>query len=116
MSFGQAVVDFYKGYVVFKGRTSRQGYWLAILFFALVLGVITILEGQPISPITGEPDDGPIANVWGLVNLVPLIAIGIRRMHDLGKSGWLILVPVYNLIQYCTAGNPGDNQYGAPVK
>jgi uncharacterized membrane protein YhaH (DUF805 family) len=116
MSFGQAIADFYKGYVVFKGRTSRTGYWLAILFFALVLGVITILEGQPISPITGEPDDGPIANVWGLVNLVPLIAIGIRRMHDLGKSGWLILVPVYNFILYCTAGNTTENQYGAPVK
>ena len=116
MSFGQAIADFYKGYVVFKGRTSRQGYWLAILFFVLVAGVIGIIEGQPINPTTGEPDNGPIANAWALVNLLPLIAIGIRRMHDLAKSGWLILVPIYSLILYCTAGNPGDNQYGAPVK
>jgi len=116
MSFGKAIADFYKGYVVFTGRTSRTGYWLAILFFALVMGVISILEGQPISPITGEPDDGPIASVWGLVNLMPLIAIGIRRMHDLGKSGWFILVPVYNFILYVTPGNPAENQYGAPVK
>ena len=45
-----------------------------------------------------------------------LIPVGVRRMHDVGKSGWFILVPIYNLILACTDGENGDNEYGADPK
>ena len=43
---------------------------------------------------------------------LPQLAVGIRRMHDVGRSGWFILVPIYNLILACTESNSGTNKYG----
>jgi uncharacterized membrane protein YhaH (DUF805 family) len=43
---------------------------------------------------------------------LPLFAAGIRRIHDTGRSGWFILVPIYNLILMFTPSNPGTNKYG----
>jgi uncharacterized membrane protein YhaH (DUF805 family) len=57
-----------------------------------------------------------LANVYSLALLVPSIAVGVRRMHDVGKSGWFILIPIYNLILACTEGTQGENEYGADPK
>jgi len=48
--------------------------------------------------------------------IIPSIAVGVRRMHDVGKSGWFILIPIYNLILAATEGDKGDNQYGPDPK
>jgi uncharacterized membrane protein YhaH (DUF805 family) len=42
--------------------------------------------------------------------------VAVRRMHDVGKSGWFILIPIYNLVLACTEGDHGDNEYGANPK
>jgi uncharacterized membrane protein YhaH (DUF805 family) len=54
--------------------------------------------------------------IYLLFSLVPAIAVGVRRMHDVNKSGWFILIPIYNLILYCTAGTEGPNKYGSDPK
>jgi len=41
-----------------------------------------------------------------------MLAAEVRRMHDVGKSGWFILVPFYNLVLLCTPSNPSSNKYG----
>jgi uncharacterized membrane protein YhaH (DUF805 family) len=51
-----------------------------------------------------------------LAIFIPSIAVGVRRMHDVGKSGWFLLIPIYNLILACTDGVQGDNEYGADPK
>lgn len=48
--------------------------------------------------------------------LIPSIAVGVRRMHDVGKSGWILLIPIYNLILSLTEGTKGENEYGANPK
>ena len=48
--------------------------------------------------------------------LVPSIGVAVRRMHDVGKSGWYCLIPIYNLILACTEGTPGHNEYGPDPK
>jgi len=48
--------------------------------------------------------------------LVPSVAVAIRRMHDVGKSGWYALIPLYNLILACTEGVKGINEYGDDPK
>ena len=53
-----------------------------------------------------------LSNIYSLAVLIPSIAVGVRRMHDLGKSGWFLLIPIYNLILACTPGVTGDNEYG----
>ena len=59
---------------------------------------------------------GILAMVWGLLNIIPLIATSIRRVHDQDKSGWFILIPIYNLILYCTDGTAGPNRFGPDPK
>ncbi len=54
--------------------------------------------------------------IYSLAVMLPYIAVGIRRMHDLGKSGWFILIPIYNLILFATNGVEGENEYGADPK
>lgn len=113
MNFGKAIVDFYKGYAEFKGRTTRSGYWLAIFFYVVVSSVISAIEGQTVNTDTGMTENGPIANVWALIHFLPLIAMGIRRMHDVAKSGWFLLVPIYNIILASTPSKDEGNKYGS---
>ena len=57
-----------------------------------------------------------IANAYSLVVFIPSIAVGVRRMHDVGKSGQFLLIPIYNLILAFTDGNVGPNGYGPDPK
>jgi uncharacterized membrane protein YhaH (DUF805 family) len=93
-------------YANFKGRATRQEYWMFALFnfiFSFVLGFVDGFTGL-----------GFIYPLYGLALFIPSIAAGIRRMHDVGKSGWFILIPIYNLILAVSSSDPNTNQYGAP--
>jgi len=57
-----------------------------------------------------------IAAIFSLAMLVPSIAVAVRRMHDVGKSGWFVLIPIYNLILALTPGQIGPNEYGPDPK
>lgn len=57
-----------------------------------------------------------LSNLYSLAVLVPSLAVAVRRMHDVGKSGWYILIPIYNLILAVTEGDNGPNEYGEDPK
>lgn len=95
-------------YAVFQGRARRSEYWYFTLFsliVAILLSVIGIYMGSHL-----------LYSLYSLAVLVPSIAVAVRRMHDVDKSGWFILIPIYNLILCCTAGTEGPNQYGSDPK
>lgn len=92
----------------FSGRARRKEFWMFQLGCFIVSIIASILGN-----IIGT---GLLANIWALVTLVPSIAVGIRRMHDLNKVGWFILIPIYNLVLFCTEGDRGNNQYGPDPK
>ena len=97
-----------QNYATFSGRARRKEYWMFVLFniiFSFVFGFIGGLIHLPI-----------ISTIYSLAILIPAIAVGVRRMHDVGKSGWFLLIPIYNLILACTEGFKGDNEYGADPK
>ena len=97
-------------YANFKGRASRQEYWMFFLFnviFAFALGIIEGLTG-----IFGNTDESILANIYSLAVAIPSIAVGVRRIHDVGKSGWFLLIPIYNFILLVTDSESGENQYG----
>ena len=48
--------------------------------------------------------------------LIPAIAVSVRRMHDVGKSGWFMLIPIYNFILTVSEGDSGPNEYGDDPK
>lgn len=97
-----------KKYAVFGGRANRKEYWMFFLFNFIISFVLTVIDMQ-ISP---NRDQGLFSNIYSLAVLVPGLAVAVRRMHDVNKSGWYLLIPVYNLILALTGGTKGDNKYG----
>ncbi len=98
-----------KKYAEFNGRASRAEYWYFVLFNVIISIAISIIEG-----ILGLSKNGSGFLSWfySLAILVPTLAVAIRRMHDVNKSGWFILIPIYNLILALTEGTKGSNDYG----
>jgi len=96
-------------YANFKGRASREEYWMFVLFNFIFLIALSFIEGFLFGLYSSI-----LSNIYYLAVLVPTIAVAVRRMHDTGKSGWFILIPIYNLILTVTSGESGENQYGAP--
>jgi uncharacterized membrane protein YhaH (DUF805 family) len=97
-----------KKYAVFQGRSRRKEYWYFVLFFmffAFLFAFISVYFNNL-----------SLYYIFIFASLIPSIAVGVRRMHDVNKSGWYILIPIYNLILYCTPGTEGPNQYGSDPK
>jgi uncharacterized membrane protein YhaH (DUF805 family) len=107
-----------KKYTVFNGRSSRREYWMFFLFnliFAIVAAVLDGVLGLTIKNI----GYGPIYLLYALGTLIPGIAVGIRRLHDTGRSGWYMLVAfipcvggIILLVLFATPGDVGENEYG----
>lgn len=97
-----------KKYAVFEGRARRSEYW----YFTLV----NILISIGLMFLGYSVGNEYLENIYSLAVLVPSIAVGVRRMHDVGKSGWFLLIPIYNLILACTDGEVGNNEYGPDPK
>ena len=88
MNFGESLSFCFKNYATFEGRASRSEYWFFILF--------TISGGL----LTSFINPGVNA-VFTLGTILPTIAVGCRRMHDVGRSGWFQAIPLINLVWLC---------------
>src|SRR5512137_936749 len=102
MNFIEAVKSVLTKYADFNGRASRSEYWWFFLF-NILLSIFTGIIDISIDP----QGPGWIGIIVSLALLLPGIAVSIRRMHDVGKSGWFILIPIYNLILALTEGQKG---------
>jgi uncharacterized membrane protein YhaH (DUF805 family) len=111
-----------KQYADFNGRARRKEYWMFFLFNVIFAVAANFLDGfLGINFMAGLY--GPIYLVYVLVMLVPGLAVAVRRLHDIGKSGWMILVVliplvggIWLLVLLASEGNQGDNAYGADPK
>jgi len=101
ISFGGAITRGFKKYAKFEGRASRSEYWWWTLFTGLVLtvlGLLSLVIGVQTSPDGGETPGAPavpllvLLGLFYLAVLVPTIALTVRRLHDVGYSGWLVLL------------------------
>jgi len=99
-----------KKYAVFDGRSSRDEFWYFILFNFLIAFGLGIVEA--ILQLSPNGDVSILGSIYQLFILVPSVAVGIRRMHDVNKSGWYYLIPVYNLVLTVSEGTEGANRYG----
>ena len=89
----------FENYANFNGRARRSEYWYFVLMNFIVLIVAAILDstlGLNFSPLPY----GYLYLVVALATFIPGLAVAVRRLHDVGKSGWFFLVPIYNLILY----------------
>ncbi len=104
-------IEVLKKYAVFQGRASRSEYWYFILFNFLI-SIGTSFIDMAAGTYDYETGSGIINMVYSLAVLIPSIAVACRRMHDVGKSGWFMLIPFYNLYLACLESEPFTNQYG----
>jgi uncharacterized membrane protein YhaH (DUF805 family) len=102
-------VDVLKKYTLFTGRARRQEFWLFALVSFVISFVLSFL--------------GPLGFIYSLGVMVPSLAIGARRLHDTGRSGWLQLIGLIPLIGWIVLivfavqdSQPGDNKYGPNPK
>lgn len=100
--------EVFRKYAQFSGRSRRSEYWYFALFNFIIAIILTVI-GLALRFTQ-------LANIYQLAVFIPSIAVGVRRMHDTGKSGWFILIPIYNLILLCTDGVSGENEYGEDPK
>ena len=104
-----------KKYAIFTGRARRSEYWYFVLYYIIlfiVFMVVDVMTGM----YDAESGRGLTSSLFIVATLFPSIAVGVRRMHDVGKSGWYILIPIYSLILTCTDGDTGANEYGPDPK
>ena len=111
-----------KKYGVFKGRARRKEYWYFVLF-NIIFVIAALLLDQLFGTANPNTGYGVIYTLYALAVLVPGLAVAVRRLHDLGKSGWwlfIALIPlvgaIWLIVLYATAGQQGDNQYGPDPK
>ena len=103
-----------KQYADFGGRARRKEYWMFFLFNVIIGFTLGFIEG--IAGINSASNESLFAGIYQLAIIIPSIAVGVRRMHDVGKSGWFLLIPIYNFILAVSPGTVGSNQYGADPK
>ncbi|MDN3620121.1 DUF805 domain-containing protein [Polaribacter undariae] len=105
-----------KQYSDFKGRARRQEYWMFILINTII-SIGFMFMDKMFGTNYGElGEDGYLETLYSLAVLVPYIAVTARRMHDVGKSGWYMLIPIYNFILACSNSENGENKWGENPK
>lgn len=111
-----------KKYAVFGGRARRKEYWYFVLFTVIFAIAATILDHALGINFKGQLI-GPIDLVFRLAMFLPSLAVLVRRLHDIGKSGWwffISLIPIIGtiwiIVLLCIDSVPGDNQYGPNPK
>lgn len=103
-------------YAVFDGRAHRTEFWMFVLWSAVVSLALTVLDLA--LGLYGDYG-GPISGVYSLAILIPSLAVGSRRLHDIGRSGWwqlIGLIPLVGLVilivWWARRGDPQPNEHG----
>ena len=110
-------VDAWKKFATFSGRSRRKEFWIFLLINALVSGLLQQVTGR--LGMVGMI----IIGAFGLAIIIPMIAVSIRRMHDIGRSGWwtcINMVPLIGSIWFIVLAakdsEAGSNQWGSCPK
>lgn len=104
-------------YLDFEGRARRRDYWMFVLW-----NFVASLAVNLVGSFLGKAGMF-LSYAYCIAVLLPSLGLGVRRLHDTGKSGWLYLIalipligPIILLVWFCTDSQPGSNEYGPNPK
>ena len=116
MGFTEAIQTCFSKYATFSGRARRSEYWYFVLCYTILTGILSFLARN--STVLGY-----VSGVIEIALFIPMLAVSVRRLHDIGKSGWFYLIgliPLVGLIimivWYVRDSDPGQNMYGPNPK
>jgi len=108
-------LDVLKKYAVFTGRARRQEYWMFFLIYTIIYFILAVIDAMLTAGLLGT--------LYILATLIPAIAVTVRRLHDIGRSGWwwlIAFIPVLGgivlLVFAAQDSTPGENQFGPNPK
>jgi uncharacterized membrane protein YhaH (DUF805 family) len=117
MNFTQAIKSGFSNYVNFSGRAIRSEFWFWNLFIFLISIVAEIID---YSYVGTDSLSSPLTSIIELGTFLPGLAVAIRRLHDIDRTGWwflLVFVPLIGfivlIIWWCSKGTDGPNRFGA---
>jgi uncharacterized membrane protein YhaH (DUF805 family) len=114
MNFGEAIASGFRNYVNFSDRAPRSEYWYWTLL-QLIVGIATVVIDVAFFPMIST---GPVNTVATLALLLPSLAVGVRRLHDLDRTGWWLLLwftvigIIVLIVWFCIRGTQGPNRFG----
>jgi uncharacterized membrane protein YhaH (DUF805 family) len=104
-----------KKYATFSGRARRKEFWMFVLINFIIMVILSALDMAL--------GIGLLSGLYALGVLIPSLAVGARRLHDIGRTGWWQLIGIIPLIGlivliifFVMDSNPGDNEYGPNPK
>lgn len=104
--------DVLSKYTAFDGRAGRQEFWMFTLISVIIYFAVAIIGSAIHMPF--------LIGIYALAVLLPTLAVEIRRLHDIDKSGWWILIGlvpaiggIWLLVLLCMQGTQGANRFGA---
>ena len=120
MTFGESVRTVFSKYADFNGRAARSEYWWFTLFAIIANIILNILDtavfGTTMASEAGNV--GIFSALFSLAIVIPSIAVAARRLHDVNRSGWWLLLYLTGigvlllLYWYVQRGTTGSNEYG----
>ena len=119
VSFPNAIKFGFQRYFDFSGRSTRAEYWWWLLFIAIagtILRIVDMIAGTMIAGTIGI-----ISSLFSLVTIIPNLALLFRRLHDINRSAWWLLlgfVPfggIVIIVWMCKRGDEGENKYKSNV-
>jgi uncharacterized membrane protein YhaH (DUF805 family) len=124
MNMQTAVKTVLGKYATFSGRAPRSEFWWFTLAVIILSIIVSIIDGAVVAPMLGfeafaDEAGEPLRMIESLVLLLPSLAVAVRRLHDIDRSGWwyfLIVIPIIGplvlLYWYIQPGTDGSNQFG----
>lgn len=91
-----------KKYAIFNGRSRRKEFWMYILIGFLISIVLSIIDNSLDLFYFSLDEQSLLSSIYSLIVFIPGLAVSVRRPHDIGKSGWLILIP-YGIFAFILA-------------
>jgi uncharacterized membrane protein YhaH (DUF805 family) len=102
MNFKQAVSSCFSKYVDFSGRARRSEFWYWTLFVIVVQAVLEMLDSAAFPDLVW----GPFSSIFTLATVLPGLAVMVRRLHDLDRTGWWVLLMFVPIVGWIIRSRP----------